>query len=61
MRFAIAADAARYNYWLPVANGGYRYGVFNPIDGVGTPFFAGYYGPAGGYDEAPTLFGRPYR
>ena len=48
------------NYWLPVANSGYRYGVFNPIDGVGTPFFAGYYGPAGGYDEAPTLFGRPY-
>jgi hypothetical protein len=60
VRFAIAADAARYNYWLPVANAGYRYGVFNPIDGVGTPFFAGYYGPAGGYDEAPTLFGRPY-
>ncbi|WP_146030192.1 hypothetical protein [Methylocella silvestris] len=60
VRFAIAADAARYNYWLPVANNGYRYGVFNPNDGVGTPFFAGYYGPAGGYDAEPTLFGRPY-
>jgi hypothetical protein len=40
--FAIAADAARYNDWIP-ANRGYRYGVFNPVDGVGTPFFAGYY------------------
>lgn len=40
--YAIAADAARYNYWIP-ANQGYRYGVFNPNDGVGTPFFAGYY------------------
>jgi hypothetical protein len=37
--FAIAADAARYNYWIP-ANRGYAYGVFNPYDGVGTPFFA---------------------
>ncbi|MGH6829737.1 MAG: hypothetical protein ACREDG_01100 [Methylocella sp.] len=40
--FAIAADAARYNYWIP-ANRGYAYGVFNPYDGVGTPFFGGYY------------------
>lgn len=60
VRFAVMADAARYDYWLPVANAGYRYGVFNPNDGVGTPFFAGYYGPAGGDDEPPTLFGRPY-
>jgi hypothetical protein len=43
--FAIAADAARYNDWIP-ANQGYRYGVFNPVDGVGTPFFGGYYGHA---------------
>jgi hypothetical protein len=43
--FAIAEDAARYNYWVP-ANQGYRYGVFNPVDGVGTPFFGGYYGHA---------------
>lgn len=38
----IAADAIRTPGWIP-ANAGYRYGVFNPIDGVGTPFFAGYY------------------
>jgi hypothetical protein len=58
--FAIAADAARYNYWIP-GNQGYRYGVFNPYDGVGTPFFGGYYGPAGDDDEPPPFpFGRPY-
>ncbi|MGH6794501.1 MAG: hypothetical protein ACREDH_04710 [Methylocella sp.] len=57
--FAIAADAARYNYWIP-ANEGYRYGVFNPVDGVGTPFFGGYYGSAGEDDERPFPFGRPY-
>ena len=43
--FAIAADAARYNYWIP-GNRDYVYGVFNPYDGVGTPFFGGYYGLA---------------
>jgi len=59
--FAIAADAARYNYWLPVADQGYRYGVFDPNEGVGTPFFGGYYGPAGDDDEPPPFpFGRPY-
>ena len=57
--FAIAADAARYNYWVP-ANQGYRYGVFNPVDGVGTPFFGGYYGPADDDEEPPFPFGRPY-
>lgn len=58
--FAIAADAARYNDWIP-ANQGYRYGVFDPVEGVGTPFFGGYYGPAGDDDEPPPLpFGRPY-
>lgn len=40
--FAIAADAARYNYWVPGPHD-YVYGVFNPYDGVGTPFFGGYY------------------
>ncbi len=60
--YAIAADAARYDYWTPVADQGYRYGVFNPYDGVGTPFFGGYYGPAGDDDEPPPApFGRPYR
>jgi hypothetical protein len=57
--FAIAADALRYNDWV-VANQGYRYGVFNPIEGVGTPFFAGFYGPAGDEDECPFPFGCPY-
>jgi hypothetical protein len=57
--FAIAADAARYNYWVP-ANEGYRYGVFNPVDGVRTPFFGGYYGHADDDEEPPFPFGRPY-
>jgi hypothetical protein len=60
--FAIAADAARYYYWIPTNQQSYRYGVFNPYDGVGTPFFAGWYGPAGDDDEpSPFPFGRPYR
>jgi hypothetical protein len=59
--FAMMADAARYNYWLP-ANREYAYGIYNPYDGVGTPFFPGYYGPVGGddSDERP-LIGRRYR
>ncbi len=57
--FAIAADALRYNDWIP-ANQGYRYGVFNPVDGVGTPFFGGYYGHADDDEEPPFPFGRPY-
>jgi hypothetical protein len=58
--FAIAADAVRYNDWIP-ANQGYRYGVFDPVEGVGTPFFGGYYGPTGDDNETPPLpFGRPY-
>lgn len=39
---AMAADALRNPCWIP-AGQYYRCGVFNPIDGVGTPFFAGYY------------------
>jgi hypothetical protein len=57
--FAIAADAVRYNYWIP-ANQGYRYGVFNPVDGVGTPFFGGYYGSADDDKEPPFPFGWPF-
>lgn len=38
---AVAADAVRFPCYIP-ANQAYRCGVFNPIDGVGTPFFAGY-------------------
>jgi len=55
--FAVAADAARYNYWIR-ANHGYAYGVFNPYDGVGTPFFGGYYGGSGD-DETPSNFYGP--
>ena len=34
------------------------YGVFNGADGYGTPYFAGYYGPASGTDYGP--FGHAY-
>ncbi|MFZ0496945.1 MAG: hypothetical protein WBE80_04730 [Methylocella sp.] len=57
--FAIAADAARYNYWIP-GNRDYVYGVFNPYDGVGTPFSGGYYGHADDDEEPPFPFGRPF-
>jgi hypothetical protein len=58
--FAMAADAARYNYFWATPAQAYRYGVYNPYDGVGTPYFAGYYGPAGDPDEPAFPFGRPY-
>jgi hypothetical protein len=38
----VVADAIRTPCFIP-ADRAYRCGVFNPIDGVGTPFFAGYY------------------
>ncbi|MBO0733094.1 MAG: hypothetical protein J2P49_01985 [Methylocapsa sp.] len=50
--FAIAADAARYNYWIP-ANRDYLYGVFNPYEGAGTPYFGGYYGQSPG-EQTPS-------
>lgn len=60
---AVAADAARYWYWVPTEATSYRYGVFDPNDGVGTPFFAGYYSAGGtGYDDDDDdtpLFARP--
>ena len=34
------------------------YGVFNGADGYGSPYFAGYYGPADGTDYGP--FGHAY-
>jgi hypothetical protein len=34
--------------------------VFNPVDGVGTPFFGGYYGHADDDEEPPFPFGRSY-
>ncbi len=42
--FAMAADAMRYYDWIPGPRD-YAYGVFNPNEGVGTPFFGGFYGP----------------
>jgi hypothetical protein len=61
---AVASTAVySYGYGFP---GGYGYGlsnhhgVFNPVDGYGSPFFAGYYGPAGDSGGDPGPFGRPY-
>lgn len=42
IRFAVASQAIETGYTFPAGND-YRFGVFNPNDGVGTPFFAGYY------------------
>jgi hypothetical protein len=57
IRFAIMSQAI-YSYVFPYNDN--RPGVFNPYDGYGTPFFAGYYGP-GDPAAAPGPFGRPYR
>ena len=63
IRYAIGAEMGNgYFYGL----GGEDYGenhhhaMFNPVDGYGTPFYAGFYGPAGdpGADRGP--FGNPY-
>jgi hypothetical protein len=39
---AIASEAIGYDYDEGYAFGN-AHGVFNPVDGVGTPFFGGYY------------------
>jgi hypothetical protein len=39
---AMAADAVRNPCFIP-ANQAYRCGIYNPIDGLGSPFFAGFY------------------
>ncbi len=58
---AAQAQAVRYYGWGdPTPADSYRYGVYNPIDGVGSPFFAGFYGPAGDEDEPSFPFGTPY-
>lgn len=59
---AAQAQAVRYWGWGdPTPADSYHYGVYNPIDGVGSPFFAGYYGPAGGDDDDSGFpFGHPY-
>lgn len=59
---AVIADSVRSWAWTPTsAVNGYRYGVFDPIDGVGTPFFAGYYsaGTRDASDDDEPLFGSP--
>lgn len=57
IRFAIMSQAM-YSYVFPYNDN--RPGVFNPYDGYGTPFFAGYYGP-GDPNAERGPFGRPYR
>jgi hypothetical protein len=61
---AAQAQAVRYYGWGdPTPADSYHYGVYNPIDGVGSPFFAGYYGPAGDGDEdddSSFPFGQSY-
>jgi hypothetical protein len=46
IHYAIASEAIGYDYLFPEDEGvgfGNHHGMFNPIDGYGTPFFAGYY------------------
>lgn len=38
----------------------HAHNMFNPVDGYGSPFFAGYYGPAGDPDDDRGPFGTPY-
>ena len=61
IRYAVETEAGVNNDGL-VGYGRERHGhtVFNPVDGYGTPFFAGYYGPAGDPDEERGPFGNPY-
>jgi hypothetical protein len=63
IRYAVATSAGT-NYYYGYCCGGFSEGhhhtVFNPVDGYGSPFFAGYYGPAGDPDEERGPFGNPY-
>ena len=46
IHYAIASEAIGYDYLFPGDEGlgfGNHHGIFNPIDGYGTPFFAGFY------------------
>ena len=62
---AAARDQAveTYSWEMPTPDDAYSYGVYNPVDGVGSPFFAGYYGPAGDDDDDDSgfPFGHPYK
>lgn len=45
IRYAIASEAIGYDYMFPGGGDGFghHHGIFDPIDGYGTPFFAGFY------------------
>jgi len=59
--YAMTMDRFRYNYWWATPDQTWRYGVYDPYAGVGTPYFAGFYGPAPGDEDVPAFpFGRPY-
>ncbi|WP_156898129.1 hypothetical protein [Methylocapsa acidiphila] len=56
---AVASTAVYSNWAFPFNYGenfGHHHGVFNPNDGVGTPFFAGYYGGGDDEDDDPPPF-----
>ncbi|MEW6438938.1 MAG: hypothetical protein AB1508_17410 [Pseudomonadota bacterium] len=59
---ARAQAVENYSWQMPTPDSAYSYGVYNPVDGVGSPFFAGYYGPAGDDDDDDSgfPFGHPY-
>lgn len=59
--YAMVMDRYRYDYWWATPANSWRYGVEDPFAGVGTPYFAGFYGPAEGDEDEPAFpFGRPY-
>ena len=63
IRYAVGAEMGNgYFYGLGGEDYGERHhhAVFNPVDGYGTPFFAGYYGPAGDPDADRGPFGNAY-
>lgn len=60
--YAMTMDRYRYGYWWATPADSWRYGVEDPYAGVGTPYFAGFYGPAEGDEDEPAFpFGRPYQ
>ncbi len=63
IRYAIASEAGTGLYdgiGGAIYGERHHHGLFNPVDGYGTPFFAGYYGPAGDPDDDRGPFGKAY-
>ena len=66
IRYAIATEAG-YGYYYGIGGdegfrGGHHHALFNPVDGYGSPFFAGYYGSARDDDSEPgPIGGTPYK